>query len=157
MGIGGTASNMPNRYNHYDLDPTYRNPFGQPLLRLTYDFVENDYALSRFLGQRCHEIARVLDPTLLTEPRSRRGRYSIVPYQTTHNTGGTILSANPREGVVNRYLQSWDVPNLFIMGASVFTHNSAYNPTGPVGALAYWAADAIVNLYRRNPGPLVDA
>jgi gluconate 2-dehydrogenase alpha chain len=37
----------------------------------------------------------------------------------------------------------------------VFPHNSAYNPTGPVGALAYWAADAIVNRYRNNPGPLV--
>ncbi len=157
MGIGGSASNMPNRYNHYDLDPTYRNPFGQPLLRLTYDFVENDYKLSQFLAERSHEIARVLNPTILTEPRGRCGRYSIVPYQTTHNTGGTILSANPREGVVNRYLQSWDVHNLFIMGASVFTHNSAYNPTGPVGALAYWAADAIVNRYRRDPGPLVDA
>lgn len=157
MSIGGTASNMPSRYNYYDLDPTYRNAFGQPLLRLTYDFVENDYKTSEFLAQRVDEIAQTMNATIRTEPRSRRGRYSIVPYQTTHNTGGTILSANPREGVVNRYLQTWDVHNLFVMGASVFTHNSAYNPTGPVGALAYWAADAIVNRYMTRPGPLVDA
>jgi gluconate 2-dehydrogenase alpha chain len=26
-----------------------------------------------------------------------------------------------------------------------------------VGALAYWTADAIKNVYRKNPGPLVHA
>src|SRR5262245_51358467 len=32
MSITVTASNMPNRYNCYALDPTYSNVFGQPLL-----------------------------------------------------------------------------------------------------------------------------
>jgi choline dehydrogenase-like flavoprotein len=47
--------------------------------------------------------------------------------------------------------------NLFIMGASTFPQQPAYNPTGPVGALAYWAADAITAKYLKNPGPLVHA
>ena len=59
--------------------------------------------------------------------------------------------------VVNRYLQSWDVSNVFVMGSSVFPQNPGYNPTGTVGALAYWAADAIRTKYLRNPGPLVQA
>ena len=33
------------------------------------------------------------------------------------NTGGTIMGADPRTSVVNRYLQSWDADNLFVMGA----------------------------------------
>jgi gluconate 2-dehydrogenase alpha chain len=33
----------------------------------------------------------------------------------------------------------------------------AYNPTGPVGALAYWAADAIRNRYMKSRAPLVSA
>jgi hypothetical protein len=36
-------------------------------------------------------------------------------------------------------------------------HNASYNPAGPVGALAYWTADAIKNRYLKNPGPLVPA
>jgi gluconate 2-dehydrogenase alpha chain len=78
-----------------------------------------------------------------------------VPYQSTHNTGGAVMGTSPRDSAVNRYLQSWDVPNVFVVGASAFPHNSAYNPTGPVGALAYWAADAIKNRYRQRPGQLV--
>jgi gluconate 2-dehydrogenase alpha chain len=84
----------------------------------------------------------------------RRRPYDATVYQSTHNTGGTIMGADPAASVVNRYLQSWDLHNLFVIGASNFPQNASYNPTGPVGALAYWAADAIVNRYLARPGRL---
>jgi gluconate 2-dehydrogenase alpha chain len=87
----------------------------------------------------------------------RDGHYSIVPYQTTHNTGGTIMGTDPKSSVVNRYQQSWDVSNLFVLGAGAFPQNPGYNPTGTVAALTYFAADAIRNQYLKNPGPLVQA
>ena len=61
----------------------------------------------------------------------RRG--NVVPYQSTHNTGGTIMGANPKTSAVNRYCQAWDADNLFVMGVAV-PQNASYNPTGPVGA-----------------------
>ena len=66
-----------------------------------------------------------------------------------------IMGADPKTSALNRYLQSWDVSNLFVTGATAFPQNAGYNPTGTVGALAYWAADAIVGKYLKNPGPLV--
>jgi len=156
MNVGTTSSNMPNRYHCYDLDPAYRNAFGQPLLRLTYNFTDNDRKLGTFVGQKTAEIARLLNATIANPGGGRAlGDYSIVPYQSTHNTGGAIMGKTPRDSAVNRYLQSWDVPNVFVVGASAFPHNSAYNPTGPVGALAYWVADAIRSRYRQRPGLLV--
>ncbi|WP_163278025.1 GMC oxidoreductase, partial [Klebsiella aerogenes] len=74
-------------------------------------------------------------------------------YQSTHNTGGAIMGADPKTSAVNRYLQSWDVHNVFVFGASAFPQNAGYNPTGTVGALALWAADAIRTQYLKNPGP----
>jgi gluconate 2-dehydrogenase alpha chain len=82
----------------------------------------------------------------------RKGPYTITQYQTTHNTGGTVMGSDRGTSVVNRYLQSWDVPNVFVIGASNFPQNASYNPTGTVGALAYWAADAIVQRYLKAPG-----
>ena len=34
-----------------------------------------------------------------------------------HHQGGTRMGSNPQESVVNKYSQSWDIPNLFIMGS----------------------------------------
>jgi gluconate 2-dehydrogenase alpha chain len=65
------------------------------------------------------------------------------------------MGTDPKTTVVNRYLQAWDAHNLFVMGASVFPQNAGYNPTGTVGALAYWSANAITGRYLKSPGPLV--
>jgi gluconate 2-dehydrogenase alpha chain len=67
------------------------------------------------------------------------------------------MGTDPQTSALNRYLQSWDVPNLFVMGASAFPQNAGYNPTGTVAALAYWSADAIRNQYLKNPGQLLHA
>ena len=155
--IGVSGSNYANRYNYLDLEPTYKDQLGRPLLRLTYNFVENDYKVMEYTVDVAAKIARAMNPTIMGPPRVRRGDYDIVPYQSTHNTGGTIMGSDPKTSVVNRYLQAWDAHNLFIMGASTFPQQPAYNPTGPVGALAYWSAEAITKQYLGNPGPLVHA
>jgi gluconate 2-dehydrogenase alpha chain len=154
--IATHGSVMSYRDAWLDLDPTYRDEYGNPLLRLTFDFHDNELKMSQFLTDRATEIAKAMKPRSL-HAKPRKAPYSIVPYQTTHNTGGAIMGNDPRTSVVNRYLQSWDVPNLFVMGACAFPQNHGYNPTGTVGALTYWAADAIINKYKARPGPLVHA
>ena len=137
-----------------DLDPTYKDRLGRPLMRMTFDFHDNELKMSAFLTERLADIAKAMDPAELT-PAPRKGPYNMSIYQTTHNTGGTVMGADPATSVLNRYCQSWDVHNVFVPGgASVFPQNHGYNPTDTVGALAYWTADAIRDRYLRNPGPL---
>lgn len=155
MSINSSGSVMANRYNYLDLDPTYRNALGMPMMRMTFDYKANEHRISQFASQKINEIGKSLNPDMMTAPNPRVGPWSVVPYQTTHNTGGTVMGTNPSNSAVNKYCQSWDAHNLFIMGASLFSHNSAYNPTGPIGALTYWAADAIKNRYIKKPGSLV--
>jgi len=83
--------------------------------------------------------------------------YSIVPYQTTHNVGGAVLGTDPRTSALNTYLQSWDVPNVFVVGGNAFPQGSAKPPTATIGALAFRTAEAIKNGYLKNPGPLMHA
>ena len=60
-----------------------------------------------------------------------------------------------KTSVVNRYGQSWDIPNLFVIGSSTFPSQSSFNPTLTIQALAYMSADAIANRYRKSPGSLL--
>jgi gluconate 2-dehydrogenase alpha chain len=141
---------------YLDLDPTYKDRFGRPLMRLTFDFHENELKMSQFITDRLAEIVLQMGPRQIVK-HPRTGPYSIVPYQTTHTCGGAIMGTDPKTSALNRYLQSWDVHNLFVMGATAFPQNAGYNPTGTVGALAYWSLDAIHKQYLKNPGPLVHA
>ena len=157
FNIGASCCNYAHRENYLDLDPTYRDALGRPLVRMTYNFQENDYKVREYMGGVLARIARAMNPTIMSARAIPRGNYNVVPYQSTHNTGGTITGTNPKTSVVNRYLQAWQADNLFVMGASVFPQNASYNPTGVVGALAYYAAEAITTRYIKSPGPLVHA
>jgi len=154
VSIGAHGAVQSYRGNYLDIDPAYRDSYGLPLLRLTFDYQPNEQKMSDFLADRCERIARACGADKISVGR-RKGRYSIVPYQTTHNTGGAIMGADPTTSAVNKYLQSWEVPNVFAVGASAFPQNAGYNPTGTVGALTFWAADAILKRYLKRPGALL--
>ena len=142
---------------YLDLDPTYKDPYGRPLLRMTFDFHDNERRMSKYITDKAADVARAMGASMI-HPKPRTGHYTIEEYQTTHNVGGTAMGTDPSTSVVNRYLQCWDVPNVFIPGgASVFPQNHGYNPTGTVGALAFWAAKAIREQYLKSPGPLMHA
>ncbi len=112
--------------------------------------------MSRYMAEQVARIATAMNPKQMAVSHGAE-HWNSVPYQTTHNTGGASMGANPRTSAVNRYLQSWDVSNVFVMGASAFQNNAGKNPTGTVGALTYWAAQAIRDRYLKHPGPLVRA
>ena len=40
---------MAHRGNYLDLDPTYSDGFGRPMLRMTFDFTDNELKMSRYL------------------------------------------------------------------------------------------------------------
>jgi gluconate 2-dehydrogenase alpha chain len=148
------GSHYTYRQNYLDLDPTYTDRFGRPMMRLTMDFTDNEHRMSEFLTDRLAEIVQKMGARQMVKA-PRLGHYSTVPYQTTHTCGGAVMGTDPNTSALNRYLQSWDVPNLFVMGATAFPQNAGYNPTGTVGALAFWAAEAIRTRYLKNLGPLV--
>lgn len=139
---------------YLDLDPVYTDRLGRKLLRITLDFHDNELRMSQYLTDRLGEIVGKMGPRAL-EKNPRTGPYDVSVYQTTHTCGGAIMGDDPKTSAINPFLQSWDVSNLFVMGASAFPQNAGYNPTGTVAALAYWSAAAITGRYLKNPGPLV--
>jgi gluconate 2-dehydrogenase alpha chain len=155
-GTGVHGSFYAYRDVYLDLDPTYTDRFGRPLMRMTIDFHDNEIKQNRFLTDKFAEIIKAMGANQVAK-QYRTAPYDITQYQTTHLNGGAIMGSDPKTSVVNRYLQSWDVPNLFVLGASAFPQNAGYNPTDTVGALAFWAAAAIRDQYLKKPGALVHA
>ncbi|MFC0525932.1 GMC family oxidoreductase [Pontibacillus salicampi] len=153
LTVVSQGASLPHRENFLDLDPTYKDAYGLPLLRMTYNFTDQDRKLHQFMTKKTAEISEKMGASK-TVPTPTLGDYSIVPYQTTHNTGGAIMGKDPEDSVVNNYLQHWQAENLFVVGASAFAHNGGVNPTDTVGALAYRAAEGIKK-YREKGGSLV--
>jgi gluconate 2-dehydrogenase alpha chain len=154
FGAGAQGGVQAYRGNYCDLDPTYRDPFGRPLMRITFDWGANERAQSRYMAGVLEKMGKALGASSVATAQIPE-HYNIVPYQSTHTTGGAIVGADPKTSALNKYGQTWDVSNVFVTGASSFPQNAGYNPTGTVGALAYHTVDAVLKKYVKSPGPLV--
>lgn len=152
VSIGMQGESPAYRQNYADLDPTYRDAFGNPLLRITWNFTDNERKMVKWVGENVlTKVIQQMNPAV-QQVSNVITNYSVVPYQSTHIQGGTVMGNDPGTSVVNKYCQVWDMPNLFVVGASNFPQHAGYNPSGTVGAIAYWVADAMVNKYLKSPG-----
>lgn len=72
------------------------------------------------------------------------------PYPSTHNLGTNRMSADAKDGVVNKLGQSHDIKNLFVSDGSQFTSGAACNPTLTIVSLAIRQADTIASMMQRR-------
>jgi gluconate 2-dehydrogenase alpha chain len=105
---------------------------------------------------RCREIAVRTGAKHVQAVSFADHRYTpYTPNDSSHTIGGAVMGTDPKTSALNRYQQSWDVHNVFVLGASSFPNNGGFNPTVTIGALALWTARAIREQYLKCPGPLV--
>lgn len=153
--VGMQGEVISYKWRYLDLDPRYKDGWGNPLLRMTFDWADNERKMAAYVAPKCGEILKAMGADKVTVNGKMAPHYDVTVYQSTHNTGGAIMGADPGTSVVNNYSQMWAYDNVFVIGASSFPQNAGKNPTGTVGALAYRAADGIINRFVKSPGPLV--
>jgi hypothetical protein len=127
---------------YLDLDPTYKDGFCNPLLRMTFDFHKNELDMSKYVIDRAADIARHMKPDKMGI-HYRKGHYSVVPYQTTHNTGARRWGKPGHKRCQPLPAKLGRAQCICHGGRGAFPQNPSHNPTGTVGVLAYWAVDAI--------------
>ena len=61
-----------NRDNYMDLDPTYKDVLGRPLIRLTYNPPDNEFKMSSYLLGKLEGIIKAMNPTQLRHASAAR-------------------------------------------------------------------------------------
>ncbi len=150
VGVAAQTENLAYADHTIDLDPDVRDAFGLPAPRLTYDWRKpNETARIDFLFKKLEGIAHAMGASQVWRSPTSPGAPG------SHHEGGTRMGNDPNVSVVNKYGQSWDIPNLFVIGSSTFPSMSGFNPTLTIQALAFMSADAIANRYKKSPGALL--
>ena len=58
FAIGASGCNYAHRENFLDLDPNYKDALGRPLIRMSYNFHDNDYKLANYVSGVLGRLAR---------------------------------------------------------------------------------------------------
>ena len=129
------GEDLPNFNNRIELHDSKTDDYGLPVPVLTYIQDANAKAMEKHSMEAMSRIYAVLGGK--NEKRTQ-GNVS-----TCHNMGVARMSAQPEDGVTNKWGQTHDIPNLFISDGSVFSSSGAANPTLTIVALAIRQADHI--------------
>jgi gluconate 2-dehydrogenase alpha chain len=152
--INFIGEHMAYKGNYMDLDPVYKDQYGDPLMRMTIDWRDNERRMVEFATGKAVEIARTIGAKEFT-PYSGLRRYEGTRYQSTQIRGGTIMGTSPDVSVVNTYSQHWRSSNLFVLGGSTIPQGDSIGPTLTLMALTLRTADAVVDHYLKRPGALI--
>ncbi|PIC67898.1 GMC family oxidoreductase [Sporosarcina sp. P16a] len=147
-----SAAVMPWWHNFMDLDPTYKDEFGDPLLRITNKLTEQDKNIAKFGIEKCTEIVEAMGADIIDQDELP-DQFDHA-YEGMHYIGGVAMGEDPETSAVNNYLQLWEMENLFVVGGSALPHFSSHHPTPTIGALSYRAAEGIEKYLKENGGLL---
>jgi len=142
-GVFLVGEDPPQESNRITLHPTDKDWLGLPIPVLEYSEHPNTIAMKRHAAARARELYAALGATDIRDRTDEPGG-------GCHNMGVARMSADPEDGVTNRWGQAHDVPNLFISDGSLFSTSAAPNPTLTIVALAIRQADHIVGRMSRR-------
>ncbi len=140
-GIFVNGEDMPIETNAVTLHDTERDQHGLPVPNINIDDHPNDIAMRNHSMKRCTELMMAAGASRVIE---------CPPMPGSHNMGTNRMSDNPRDGVVSKWGQSHDIPNLFVADGSVFASAGGCNPTLTIVSLAIREAEYIAEQMRTN-------
>jgi choline dehydrogenase-like flavoprotein len=132
-GMWLVGEDMPQETNRITLSDV-KDQYGLAVADVHFDDHANDLAMR---SHAYKQGAAVYDAVGATRT------FPTPPYPSTHNLGTNRMSANPRDGVVNKFGQTHDIKNLFVSDGSQFTSGGAENPTLTIVTLAIRQAEYI--------------
>jgi choline dehydrogenase-like flavoprotein len=139
------TSSLPVEANAIDLDPTLKDAWGVPAMRVTYKEHENDIRLMTYMQDRS---VQLLEASGAKE--TWRVPVSEDPGAGFHLLGTCRMGNDPSRSVVNKFHRAHDVPNLFVVDGSSFVTGGRGQPTLTIQALAFRAAEHLIAATKRG-------
>ena len=138
------TTSLPVASNSISLDPTVKDAWGLPAIRMTFSEHANDHKLYQFMLERAMQL-------LGAAGAARHWAYpNDTYYPAVHLLGIYRMGTDPRRSVVDRCHCAHDVPNLFIVDGSSFVTSGRGQPTMTIQALAFRAAEHMARSARQG-------
>ncbi len=144
MVAAGHCTSLPVATNAVSLDPSLKDAWGIPAIRVTYEDHPDDLSTARFLQDRSVEIMQAAGAQRIWRQPVQQAHGGV------HLLGTCRMGNDPKSSVIDRHHRTHDVPNLFLCDGSSFVTSGRGQPTMTIQALAFRAAEHIARFARRN-------
>jgi choline dehydrogenase-like flavoprotein len=135
---------LAQKENGVELDPEVKDKWGIPVLKIHFRHSDNDRKIIADFQQKAEELFRKAGGEMMNgAPAAAPGRGRALG-GSIHEVGTARMSASPKDGVLNSYCQTHDIPNLYVFGGNAFPSTGDKHPTLTFMALAARGCDRIL-------------
>jgi choline dehydrogenase-like flavoprotein len=146
ISMTGFGEPLPRADSYCEIDPDgLKDRYGIPQLRFNCKWGENDLKMADLMYDSAEEIFRAAGVEIT--PYTRHA--PPPPGDSTHEVGTARMGDDPKTSVLNRFCQSHDVKNLFVVDGSSFVSLSEKNCTLTITALSWRASDYLAEELRK--------
>ena len=144
FGITAQGECLPRYDNFVALDPSKKDAWGIPVLRIVASYGENEHAMAKAMREN---VIDILEAMKIVDAQPPGANLSVFG-KNIHECGTARMGKDARKSVVNSFGQLHDVKNVFVTDGAVFVTQGCYEPTLTIMAISARAADYIVRGYR---------
>jgi choline dehydrogenase-like flavoprotein len=132
--------------NHVRIDKDRKDAWGIPVLHVDTKYTDNEFNMSKDAVETACELAEAAGfEVLSTNEKPNPPGYSI------HEVGTCRMGDDPKKSVLNKYSQSHDHKNLFVVDGAQFTSAGWQNPTMTILSLSMRASEYLAGeMLRQN-------
>jgi choline dehydrogenase-like flavoprotein len=153
IGFSGRGEMIPNADSYCELDPKVVDRWGIPVLRFHWKWSDHEYRQVKHMQETFRALIAEMGGEVFSPMPTREQGYGIAPGgRIIHELGTVRMGKDPARSAVNGWGQAHEVPNLFVTDGGPFVSQADKNPTWTILALAWRAADYIVE--QRKQGAL---
>jgi choline dehydrogenase-like flavoprotein len=136
IGIGVIVEDLPEEHNSVTLDLDLKDSNGIPSPKINYTLSDNS---KKMLSHGLSKGKEVMEASGAIKT------FTFGPVRNTgwHLMGTTKMGNNSNNSVVNKYGQTHDIKNLFIVDSSIFVTSGGVNPASTLQALSLYITDYI--------------
>jgi choline dehydrogenase-like flavoprotein len=140
----GVMGDVLSRYeNHVRISKDVVDAWGIPALHVETRYTDNEFNLSQDAADTAAELAEAAGLEILSKnAKPNPPGYSI------HELGTCRMGDDPNTSVLNKWNQSHDIKNLFVVDAGAFVSAGWQNPTLTILALAMRSSEYLVEQMR---------
>ncbi|MBK5297776.1 MAG: GMC family oxidoreductase [Vicinamibacteria bacterium] len=128
--------------NYVDVDPHTVDAFGIPVARIHLTPRANEHAMQADMAVAAAEMLEAAGARNVRQWHGMRGQ--------AHEVGAARMGTDPKTSVLNPFLQTHDIKNLFVMDGSSFPSSAWQNPTLTIMALAVRSSDYLKEQLRQG-------
>jgi choline dehydrogenase-like flavoprotein len=140
----GHTTSLPVETNSISLDPSVKDAWGIPAIRMTYQDHPQDLKLVKYFADRGEELLKASGAVQTWQMPAVSQDFSV------HLLGTCRMGNDPKASVVDKFNRSHDVKNLFIVDGSSLVTSGRGQPTMTIQALAFRAGDNIAQFAKRR-------